>query len=117
MDRSRCHQHSRRRSIRPDELSVEQATIKALTTWNREPMFHLSSSIEGWDGPKPERHHDFIDVNDFPACWRQKKDHRRSRSQGQGTGSAEIEGRYGAAAYAQEVSPRRLRWQATLLWR
>lgn len=57
----------------PDELSVEQATKKALATWDREPMFHLSSPIEGWDGPKPERHHDFIDVNDFPDCWRRKQ--------------------------------------------
>ena len=57
----------------PDGLSVEQATKKALATWNREPMFHLSSPIEGWHGPKPERHHDFIDVNDFPDCWRRKK--------------------------------------------
>ena len=57
----RCH---------PDDLSVEQATEAALATWNREPMFHLSSPIEGWDGPKPERHHDFIDVRDFPDCWR-----------------------------------------------
>jgi len=57
----------------PDDLSIEQATKKALTTWNREPMFHISSPIEGWDGPKPERHHDFIDANDFPECWRRKK--------------------------------------------
>ena len=57
----------------PDGLSVEQATKKALATWDREPMFHLSSPIEGWDGPKPERHHDFIDVKDFPDCWRRKK--------------------------------------------
>lgn len=57
----------------PDGLSVEQVTKKALATWNREPMFHLSSPIEGWDGRKPERHHDFIDVNDFPECWRRKK--------------------------------------------
>lgn len=56
----------------PDGLSVEQATRKALATWNREPMFHLSSPKEGWDGPKPERHHDFIDVKDFPDCWRRK---------------------------------------------
>lgn len=56
-----------------DGLSIEQATKQALTTWNREPMFHLSSPLEGWDGPKPERHHDFIDVNDFPACWRRLK--------------------------------------------
>jgi UV DNA damage endonuclease len=57
----RCH---------PDDLTIEQATEQALATWNREPMFHLSSPLEGWNGPKPERHHDFIDVNDFPACWR-----------------------------------------------
>ena len=35
-------------------------------------MFHISSPFDGWDGPKPERHHDFIDVNDFPRCWRRK---------------------------------------------
>jgi UV DNA damage endonuclease len=52
-----------------DGLSVEQATKKAMATWNREPLFHLSSPIEGWHCPKPERHHDFIDVNDFPECW------------------------------------------------
>ena len=57
----------------PDGLSIEQATKKALATWDREPMFHLSSPIDGWDGPKPERHHDFINVNDFPECWRRKK--------------------------------------------
>lgn len=34
-------------------------------------MFHLSSPLEGWAGPKPERHHDFIDVRDFPDCWRE----------------------------------------------
>ena len=58
----RCH---------PDGLSIEQATTKALATWDREPLFHISSPLEGWEGPKPERHHDFIDVSDFPACWRQ----------------------------------------------
>ena len=57
----------------PDGMSVEQATTRALATWDREPMFHLSSPIEGWDGPKPARHHDFIDVTDFPNCWRRKK--------------------------------------------
>jgi UV DNA damage endonuclease len=57
----------------PDGMSVEQATRKALATWNREPLFHISSPIEGWDGPNPERHHDFIDVQDFPECWRRKK--------------------------------------------
>jgi UV DNA damage endonuclease len=57
----------------PDGLSVEQATRKALGTWNREPIFHISSPIDGWKRPKPERHHDFIDVEDFPVCWLGKK--------------------------------------------
>lgn len=56
-----------------DGLSIEQATAKALATWDREPLFHLSSPLQGWEGPKPERHHDFIDVNDFPSCWRSMK--------------------------------------------
>jgi UV DNA damage endonuclease len=53
----------------PDELSIEQATKQALATWDREPLFHISSPIEGWEKPKPERHHDFIDITDFPDCW------------------------------------------------
>ena len=56
----RCHR---------DGLSAERATERALATWCREPMFHISSPTQGWDGPRPERHHDFIDVKDFPACW------------------------------------------------
>ncbi len=57
----------------PDGLSIQQATKQALATWNREPLFHISSPIQGWDGPKPQRHHDFIDVNDFPDCWRRRR--------------------------------------------
>ena len=52
-----------------DGLTVEDATAQAIATWNREPMFHISSPLEGWKGPKPERHHGFIDVRDFPKCW------------------------------------------------
>ncbi len=52
-----------------DELSVEEATQQAIDTWDREPMFHISSPIEGWKGPKPKRHHEFTDVTDFPECW------------------------------------------------
>jgi UV DNA damage endonuclease len=36
----------------------------------REPLFHLSSPIDGWAGRDPKRHHDFIDPADFPAVWR-----------------------------------------------
>ncbi len=52
-----------------DDLSEEQATEQAIATWDRKPMFHISSPLEGWSGPKPERHHDYIDVDDFPKCW------------------------------------------------
>lgn len=53
----------------PDGLAVEEATAAAAATWNREPLFHLSSPLEGWAGPKPERHHDYIDPRDFPVEW------------------------------------------------
>jgi UV DNA damage endonuclease len=53
----------------PDGLSVAEATQRTRKTWKAEPLFHLSSPIEGWNGPKPERHHDYINVADFPAEW------------------------------------------------
>ncbi len=52
-----------------DNLNIEAATSAALKTWNREPMFHLSSPLEGWQGKQPHRHHDYIDYADFPDCW------------------------------------------------
>jgi len=52
-----------------DGLAEEDATEQAIATWDREPMFHISSPLEGWEGPKPERHHDYIDINDIPAFW------------------------------------------------
>ncbi len=54
----------------PDPLSIEQATEQALATWDREPLFHLSSPIEGWSGPRPERHHAMIDPQDLPESWK-----------------------------------------------
>ena len=56
----------------PDGEGVEQTTREAIATWNREPLFHISSPKEGWSGPKPARHHDFIAIDDLPACWRRK---------------------------------------------
>lgn len=53
----------------PDGLSVGEATRRARDTWSTEPLFHLSSPLEGWDGPGPERHHDYIDATDFPREW------------------------------------------------
>lgn len=54
----------------PDDMNVEEATAAARTTWDREPLFHLSSPREGWHGPQPERHHDYINPADFPDAWR-----------------------------------------------
>jgi len=53
----------------PDGLSIAKATELARRTWKIEPLFHISSPLEGWHGPKPERHHDYIDAADFPAEW------------------------------------------------
>lgn len=53
----------------PDSLTVTEATEQALKTWGREPLFHISSPIEGWSGPKPNRHHDYIHLRDFPVEW------------------------------------------------
>ncbi|HEU5072117.1 MAG TPA: UV DNA damage repair endonuclease UvsE [Verrucomicrobiae bacterium] len=53
----------------PDGLSVAEATQRVRRTWKTEPLFHISSPLEGWDGSKPEWHHDYIDVADFPQEW------------------------------------------------
>ena len=53
----------------PDTLDEASATAAARATWNREPLFHLSSPRQGWEGPQPALHHDYIDPADFPACW------------------------------------------------
>ena len=52
-----------------DGLSIEEASELAYSTWNREPLFHISSPLEGWEGRKRERHHDYISFEDFPRCW------------------------------------------------
>lgn len=54
----------------PDGLTVERATRLALATWDREPLFHLSSPRGGWKAADPRLHADYIDMKDFPACWR-----------------------------------------------
>jgi len=53
----------------PDGLSESEVTVRALATWDREPLFHVSSPLEGWTGPKPGRHHDFINTEDVPVDW------------------------------------------------
>jgi UV DNA damage endonuclease len=50
---------------------VKFRTTMASATWRkREPLFHIPSPLKGWHGPKPERHHDYIDPKDFSAVWR-----------------------------------------------
>jgi UV DNA damage endonuclease len=53
----------------PDGLNEAQVTTRAAATWDREPLFHVSSPLEGWAGSRPARHHDYIDPADLPAQW------------------------------------------------
>jgi UV DNA damage endonuclease len=57
----------------PDGQEVAEVTRAAWRTWDREPLFHLSSPKDGWTGPHPERHHDYIDPADFPHEWRHRR--------------------------------------------
>ena len=53
-----------------DGLTIEAVTEQALATWVKEPVFHLSSPKEGWQAVNPRPHHEYIDINDLPPCWR-----------------------------------------------
>jgi UV DNA damage endonuclease len=53
----------------PDGLTVEEATRRAARTWNREPLFHVSSPKNGWRSANIRPHHDYIHWKDFPAGW------------------------------------------------
>lgn len=52
-----------------DDLSINKASELALSTWNREPLFHISSPVHGWQEPDRRKHHDYIDIQDFPSAW------------------------------------------------
>ena len=57
----------------PDGLTVEEATRLAGEIWQgvgREQYCHLSSPKAGWEGGNPKPHADYIDLADFPDCWR-----------------------------------------------
>jgi UV DNA damage endonuclease len=57
----RCH---------PDDLTVDEATTRAMATWGeREPYMHLSSPRDGWGSANPRPHDAFIDPADVPASW------------------------------------------------
>jgi UV DNA damage endonuclease len=52
-----------------DGLGVEEATELALGTWDREPLFHISSPRDGWHGVNRRSHSEYIDLRDFPRGW------------------------------------------------
>ncbi len=53
----------------PDGRNVEDTTQRALKTWNREPLFHISSPLRPWDDGNPRNHHDYINPEEFPESW------------------------------------------------
>jgi UV DNA damage endonuclease len=53
----------------PDDRTVADTTQRALKTWNREPLFHISSPLRSRGDGNPRNHHDYIHPMDFPKCW------------------------------------------------
>lgn len=53
----------------PDGWTIAEATERARATWDREPLFHVSSPVGGWSAPDPRRHDEQIDPGDFPEMW------------------------------------------------
>jgi UV DNA damage endonuclease len=53
----------------PDGQNVEDTTHRALRTWDREPLFHISSPLNPRQDGNPRNHHDFIDPEDLPEFW------------------------------------------------
>jgi len=52
-----------------DGMSIGEATERAISTWDREPLFHLSSPAGGWTADQPRVHDDWIEPSDFPREW------------------------------------------------
>jgi UV DNA damage endonuclease len=58
---------------KPGGLTLEEATVLSRRSWDhvgREPYFHISSPLKGWQGKDPRPHADYIDPHDFPDCWK-----------------------------------------------
>ena len=53
----------------PDDMTEKEATEGAIRSWNREPLFHLSSPKGGWQASNPRAHDDMINPDDFPRFW------------------------------------------------
>ena len=74
---------------KPDGLGILDATRAALETWDREPLFHLSSPRDGWACKSPSSHADYIEPLDFPECWREPS--LIAEASGFGTVTVEVE--------------------------
>lgn len=53
-----------------DGLTIEEATEQAISSWAREPLFHISSPRNGWLTKDVRPHHDFINPEDIPSGWK-----------------------------------------------
>ena len=53
----------------PDVLTEEEVTRAAADTWQREPLFHISSPLERNSKSMDRRHADYIEIADFPTPW------------------------------------------------
>lgn len=54
----------------PDGLSEKRATEMALKTWDREPLFHVSSPRKREKESEFRKHHDDVDPMDVPSFWK-----------------------------------------------
>jgi UV DNA damage endonuclease len=52
-----------------DGVGIKKTTDRVLETWNREPLFHLSSPLNGWNRKDVHKHHDYVQLRDLPTCW------------------------------------------------
>ncbi|MBF0209079.1 MAG: UV DNA damage repair endonuclease UvsE, partial [Oligoflexia bacterium] len=52
------------------DMNIDETSKLCYRTWNREPMFHLSSPLNGWSGRNKRSHHNYINVEDFPEQWK-----------------------------------------------
>ncbi len=53
----------------PDGRNVKETTRRALKTWDREPLFHISSPLKFGGNRNMRNHDDYIDPKNFPEFW------------------------------------------------
>ena len=54
----------------PDSSSVEEASLRAYHTWNREPVVHISSPKDEYGQKGQMSHAEYIRSSDFPELWK-----------------------------------------------